>query len=89
MPARSFYGGKICEMATKNTDVLAEYSRCQIINIWRPIRHPVTNSPLAVMDWRTLSEDGESDLSTHASIFGFGHDVHHNREFCANWVDSY
>ena len=29
-------------------------SRVRIINVWRPIHHPVAHKPLAVSDWRTL-----------------------------------
>ncbi|KAK3936412.1 hypothetical protein QBC46DRAFT_395127 [Diplogelasinospora grovesii] len=29
--------------------------RYQIINVWRPIGHPATDFPLAVIDWRTIS----------------------------------
>jgi len=35
-------------------------SRVRIINVWRPIGHPVAHKPLAVADWRTL--DIEHDL---------------------------
>ena len=28
----------------------------RIINVWRPIGHPVAHKPLAVSDWRHLSE---------------------------------
>ncbi|KAI0789661.1 hypothetical protein C8Q75DRAFT_806825 [Abortiporus biennis] len=34
--------------------------RVRIINVWRPIGHPVAHEPLAVSDWRTL--DTEHDL---------------------------
>ncbi|KAI0373732.1 hypothetical protein BV20DRAFT_962307 [Pilatotrama ljubarskyi] len=30
-------------------------SRVRIINVWRPIHHPVAHKPLAVCDWRYLS----------------------------------
>ncbi|KAI0755230.1 hypothetical protein C8Q80DRAFT_1143791 [Daedaleopsis nitida] len=30
--------------------------RVRIINVWRPIRHPVAHKPLAVSDWRYLDE---------------------------------
>ena len=33
----------------------------RIINVWRPIAHPVAHTPLALADWRTLTRDG-SDL---------------------------
>lgn len=29
--------------------------RYQIINVWRPIGHPASDFPLAVIDWRTMS----------------------------------
>jgi len=35
-------------------------SRVRIINVWRPIGHPVAHKPLAVADWRTL--DVQHDL---------------------------
>ncbi|KAK2627598.1 hypothetical protein QTJ16_003564 [Diplocarpon rosae] len=31
--------------------------RYQIINVWRPISHPATDFPLAVIDWRTTSPE--------------------------------
>ena len=31
-------------------------SRVRIINVWRPIHHPVAHKPLAVSDWRYLDE---------------------------------
>ncbi|KAH9916287.1 uncharacterized protein BXZ73DRAFT_105914 [Epithele typhae] len=31
-------------------------SRVRIINVWRPIHHPVAYKPLAVSDWRHLDE---------------------------------
>jgi len=31
--------------------------RFQIINVWRPIGHPATDFPLAVVDWRTMEPD--------------------------------
>ena len=30
--------------------------RVRIINVWRPIHHPVAHKPLAVSDWRSLDE---------------------------------
>ncbi|KAI0662216.1 hypothetical protein C8Q70DRAFT_909721 [Cubamyces menziesii] len=32
-------------------------SRVRIINVWRPIHHPVAHKPLAVSDWRYLDEN--------------------------------
>ncbi|EIW59405.1 uncharacterized protein TRAVEDRAFT_71487 [Trametes versicolor FP-101664 SS1] len=34
--------------------------RVRLINVWRPIAHPVAHHPLAVSDWRTL--DAHADL---------------------------
>jgi len=31
--------------------------RFQIINVWRPIHHPASDWPLAVIDWRTTKQD--------------------------------
>jgi hypothetical protein len=31
--------------------------RCQIINVWRPIGHPVEDCPLAVSDFRTIPDE--------------------------------
>ncbi|CRK11793.1 hypothetical protein BN1708_017136, partial [Verticillium longisporum] len=31
--------------------------RYQIINVWRPIGHPASDFPLAVVDWRTTRPD--------------------------------
>jgi len=31
--------------------------RFQLINVWRPIGHPATDFPLAVVDWRTTSPE--------------------------------
>ncbi|OBZ69715.1 hypothetical protein A0H81_10070 [Grifola frondosa] len=42
-------------------------SRVRIINVWRPIRHPVPHKPLAVSDWRYL--DQEKDLVPQRLIY--------------------
>ena len=39
----------------KTEEVLKE--RCQIINVWRPIGHPVDDCPLTVSDFRTIPEE--------------------------------
>jgi len=41
--------------------------RVRIINVWRPIHHPVAHKPLAVSDWRTL--DTEHDLVSVRFIY--------------------
>ncbi|KAH8109318.1 methyltransferase [Phellopilus nigrolimitatus] len=42
-------------------------SRVRLINVWRPIGHPVAHKPLAVADWRTL--DVERDLVSVQLIY--------------------
>ncbi|PCH39975.1 hypothetical protein WOLCODRAFT_98070 [Wolfiporia cocos MD-104 SS10] len=41
--------------------------RVRIINVWRPIHHPVAHKPLAVSDWRFL--DTEHDLVSTRHIY--------------------
>ena len=41
--------------------------RVRIINVWRPIQHPVAHKPLAVSDWRYL--DAENDLVPMRHIY--------------------
>jgi len=41
--------------------------RVRIINVWRPIAHPVAHHPLAVADWRSL--DPERDLVPTRHIY--------------------
>ncbi|GAA5979909.1 hypothetical protein JCM10908_001461 [Rhodotorula pacifica] len=54
-------------------DVFEKYSRLQIINIWRPLRGPVTNNPLAVCDFSTL--DVEKDILHMAGSYGTAYGV--------------
>ncbi|WYZ33856.1 hypothetical protein EsH8_I_000132 [Colletotrichum jinshuiense] len=32
-------------------------SRFQIVNVWRPIKHPASDTPLAVIDWRSMAPE--------------------------------
>ncbi|KAM7198225.1 hypothetical protein V8F20_006252 [Naviculisporaceae sp. PSN 640] len=43
-------------------DNLMKSGRWQLINVWRPISHPASDFPLAVIDWRTTSVQDKSDL---------------------------
>jgi len=43
-------------LPAEEVDELLE-GRYQIINVWRPIAHPATDFPLAIIDWRTTSPD--------------------------------
>ncbi|GAA5986948.1 hypothetical protein JCM5350_000919 [Sporobolomyces pararoseus] len=49
-------------------DVFERYRRVQIVNLWRPLRGPVTNAPLAVCAYRSL--DFEKDLMRCAGAYG-------------------
>lgn len=51
------------------------FKRSSIINIWRPLTGPVTNAPLAMLDYRSLSQD---DMAKHGHMFGVGFDIHHS-----------
>ncbi|CAD6580511.1 MAG: hypothetical protein TREMPRED_002763, partial [Tremellales sp. Tagirdzhanova-0007] len=51
------------------------FKRSQIINMWRPLNGPVTNAPLAMLDYRSLSP---GDLAKHGHMFGVGFDIHHS-----------
>ncbi|WWD20965.1 hypothetical protein CI109_105444 [Kwoniella shandongensis] len=52
------------------------FKRSMIINIWRPLRGPVTNSPLCMLDFTTLSLP--IDISKQETMFGTALQVHHN-----------
>ncbi|WVW79149.1 hypothetical protein I302_101115 [Kwoniella bestiolae CBS 10118] len=67
------WGYELCGKAAEED--MSKYSRCQIVNIWRPLHGPVTNAPLAMVDPTTLRPE---DIGTHASQYGFGHDLHHS-----------
>ena len=41
--------------------------RVRLINVWRPIHHPVAHHPLAVAHWRSL--DPEHDLVPSRLIY--------------------
>lgn len=49
-------------------DVFEKYRRVQIVNLWRPLRGPVTNAPLAVCSFRSLNV--ENDLMRCAGAYG-------------------
>ncbi|OXG10868.1 hypothetical protein C367_06693 [Cryptococcus neoformans Ze90-1] len=73
------WGFKLCGKAAGQD--ASTFKRVQIINLWRPLSGPVTNAPLAMLDPTTLSP---ADISTHASMFGFGHDLHYAP--CQQWA---
>ncbi|KAL7420079.1 hypothetical protein Q5752_005044 [Cryptotrichosporon argae] len=45
------------------------FKRSMIVNLWRPLKGPVTNSPLAMLDYRTLDP---SDLHAVPDAYGVG-----------------
>ncbi|GAA6059583.1 hypothetical protein JCM10212_000639 [Sporobolomyces blumeae] len=49
-------------------DVFDKYRRVQIVNLWRPLKGPVTNAPLAACDYRGF--DSENDLLRVKSAYG-------------------
>ncbi|GAA6008310.1 hypothetical protein JCM10207_000081 [Rhodosporidiobolus poonsookiae] len=54
-------------------DVFEKYSRCQIINLWRPLVPRVTNKPLLVSDF--FSMDPEKDCMRMAGGYGTAYSV--------------
>ncbi|EIW67150.1 hypothetical protein TREMEDRAFT_40713 [Tremella mesenterica DSM 1558] len=67
------WGKELCGKAMgRSAD---EVKRAMIVNLWRPLHGPVTNAPLFVCPYPTLTPQ---DLGTHASQYGFGHDIHHS-----------
>ncbi|BGP20102.1 hypothetical protein JCM10213_002647 [Rhodosporidiobolus nylandii] len=54
-------------------DVFDKYSRLQIINLWRPLRGPVTNKPLAVSHFKTM--EVEKDILRMAGSYGTAYSV--------------
>ena len=60
--------------------------RVRIINVWRPIAHPVAHKPLALADWRTLSADDlvPIDLvypNRTGGIYGVNHNPAHELQW--------
>ncbi|WVQ81625.1 hypothetical protein IAT38_003749 [Cryptococcus sp. DSM 104549] len=63
----------VVKMATG--EEASKFKRSMIINIWRPIKGPVTNSPLCMLDFTTFSP---SDMAKNESMFGTGIQIHHS-----------
>lgn len=47
-------GARRLGLVLKDPSLVAQVQRFSIINIWRPIRHPVLDTPLALCDSRTI-----------------------------------
>ncbi|KAH8591312.1 hypothetical protein B0O99DRAFT_632435 [Bisporella sp. PMI_857] len=69
---------RMCRAAAGG-DVFQKYSRVQQLNIWRPLKGPVTSKPLAVCDGSTVPDKSKS---IHCGHFGtrvlLHHDVNQN-----------
>ncbi|ODN83732.1 hypothetical protein L202_01824 [Cryptococcus amylolentus CBS 6039] len=62
----------VVRMATKQDPTT--FKRSMIINIWRPLKGPVTSSPLCMLHFPTLSP---SDTAKQESQFGTGIQIHY------------
>lgn len=64
--------------------------RVRIINVWRPIQHPVAHKPLAVSDWRFLDETHDLVPVRHiyphreGSTFGVRYNPKHQWYYLSN-----
>ncbi|KAI8799834.1 hypothetical protein BJ742DRAFT_793518 [Cladochytrium replicatum] len=67
------WGKELCSLAIGAP--ADNFKRVQIINIWRPLSGPVTNAPLAMLEFHEI---GRSDISKHTSMFGTGMDLHYS-----------
>ncbi|WVQ72167.1 hypothetical protein IAR50_001712 [Cryptococcus sp. DSM 104548] len=61
----------VVRMATKKDPAI--FKRSMIINIWRPLKGPVTSSPLCMLHFPTLSP---TDTAKQESQFGTGIQIH-------------
>lgn len=67
---------RMCQGAA-GADVFEKFSRVQQLNIWRPLKGPVTCKPLAVCDGSTVPIDS---MATHMGLFGTRVILHYNGE---------
>lgn len=65
---------RMCKGAA-GEDVFEKFSRVQQLNIWRPLKGPVTSKPLAVCDGSTVPA---KSTGIHMGMFGTRVIVHHN-----------
>ncbi|OAA56711.1 Amino acid/polyamine transporter I [Niveomyces insectorum RCEF 264] len=65
---------RICKAGACD-DVFEKYSRVQQLNVWRPLKGPVTYKPLAVCDGSTVREKA---ASVHMGMFGTRVILHHD-----------
>jgi hypothetical protein len=67
---------RMCQGAA-GSDIFNRFARVQQLNIWRPLKGPVTCKPLAVCDGSTVSEQARS---VHMGLFGTRVVVHHDEK---------
>ena len=65
---------RMCQGAAGD-DVFTRFSRVQQLNVWRPLKGPVTCKPLAVCDGSTVVKGAKS---VHMGMFGTRVIVHHD-----------
>lgn len=68
---------RMCKGAAGD-DVFEKFSRVQQLNIWRPLKGPVTCKPLAVCDGLSVPEKSKG---IHMGLFGTRVVVHHSGRF--------
>ncbi|KAI0470549.1 hypothetical protein GGR56DRAFT_133773 [Xylariaceae sp. FL0804] len=56
-------------------DVFGRYARVQQLNVWRPLRGPVTSKPLAVCDGSSVPDRSKG---IHCGMFGTRVTIHHD-----------
>jgi hypothetical protein len=62
-------------MGAAGEDVFDKYKRVQQLNVWRPLKGPVTCKPLAVCDGSTVADKSKG---YHMGMFGTRVVVHHD-----------
>ena len=68
---------RMCKGAAGD-DVFEKFSRVQQLNLWRPLKGPVTCNPLGVCDCSTVPE---TSTGIHMGTFGTRVIVHHNGSY--------
>lgn len=71
---------RICEKAA-GEDVFKRYLRVQQLNVWRPLKGPVTSKALAVCDGSSIPETSQS---VHMGLFGSRVILHHDGKLLLN-----
>jgi hypothetical protein len=72
---------RMCQGAAGD-DVFSRFSRVQQLNLWRPLKGPITTKPLAVCDGSSVPDRCKG---IHCGLFGTRVTVHHDSE-CSDLV---